>query len=143
MADNLIKANRLGVLQARVLEIDSIIKRLDDTAKQSLEGEATVTLEMIAVKGIAQIVQEEYQIPPVFVPGYPPITSIMLPRQTNTTTDRIVLPDSITLSIIGTVVAHYNIERRSIMQEIDSILEGKHARPKSKTKVVPIAKLQQ
>jgi len=143
MVDNLIKASRLGVLQARILEIDSIIKRLDDTAKHTLEGEASVTLELIAVTGIAQIVQEEHQIPPIFIPGYPLITSIMLPRQTNTTTDRIVLPESITLSLIGTVVAHYNIERRSIMQEIDSILEGKNARSKGKTKVVPIAKLQQ
>lgn len=136
----LLKIDKLSGLYERIVEIDKAVAKLDEIARLTLDGQSTVSIDIIAVKGTPQIIQEEFNIPPVYVPGYPPITSIMLPKSTNTTVDRLLLPESITLSMIGTIVAHYNVERKSIMDEIDVIM-NKSARSKSKTKAVPVAKL--
>ena len=142
MNSNLVKVDRLTTLYARVTEIDNAVKKLDETARLALDGQATVSIDMIVVNGTPQVVQEEYSIPPVYVPGYPPITSILLPKSTNTTVDRILLPEAITLAMIGTIVAHYNVERKLIVDEIDTILNP-NARSKSKSKTVPVGRVQQ
>lgn len=142
MDSNLLKVDRLSALYDRVMEIDNAVKKLDEIARLALDGQATVSIDIVAVKGTPQVIQEEFNIPPVYVPGYPPITSILLPKSTNTTVDRLLMPEAITLSMIGTVVAHYNVERKLIIEEIDSILNP-NARPKSKAKTVPVGRVRQ
>lgn len=86
-----------------------------------------------------ETVSQEIQIPPIYVQGYPPVTSILLSKQTRRTFTDIELPINSTLAILGNMVGSLRHERSSIESEINHILKPTNpsGRSKSKAKAVP------